>query len=186
MIPAIVKMIRYFNPSDVLLNNMPISCFCIIKFVTIVPENMKDEYGIKTSGHIRGIPSEIKNQWEIPSFFKSVKFNRYFKNDFIKVAGLVAEQIYTGKNNKTGAGRDFEDWINITFLGIPNKLSSKYQKFLLDYTKEVLELEISWLHITFIAEALIEKKTLNYSQVIDVFLQSSKMWKGSKPESVGV
>ena len=32
------------------------------KYVTIVPENMKDGYGIETSVHIRGIPSEIKNQ----------------------------------------------------------------------------------------------------------------------------
>jgi hypothetical protein len=107
--------------------------------MSIVPENMKDGYGIETSGHVRGIPSEIKNEWEIPSFFKPVKFNRYFKNDFIKVAGLVTEQIYTGKNNKTGAGGDFEEWINVTLLGLPNKLSSKYQKFLLYYTKEVLE-----------------------------------------------
>jgi ATP-dependent Zn protease len=156
------------------------------KYVTIVPENMKDGYGIETSVHISRIPSEIKNQWEIPSFFKPVKFNRFFRNDFINVAGLVAEQIYTGKKNKTGAGGDFEEWINVTHLGLPNKLSSKYQFFLLDYTKEVLELEINWLHITSIAEALIERKTLNYSQVIDVFLQSSKMWKESKQESVGV
>ena len=156
------------------------------KVVTVVPENMKDGYGIETSGHIRGIPSEIKNQWEIPSFSKPVKFNRYFKNDFIKVAGLVAEQIYTDKNNKTSAGEDFEEWINVTLLGLPNKLSSKYQKFLLDYTKEVLELEINWLHITAIAKALVKRKTLSYSQVVDVFIQSSKMWKESKPESVGV
>ena len=145
------------------------------KFGTIVPENMKDEYGIKTSGQVRGIPSEIKNQWEIPSFFKPVNFNRYFKNDFIKVAGLVSEQIYTGKSNKTGAGDDFDEWINVTLLGLPDKLNSKYQHFLLDYTKEVLELQINWQHITAIAEALIEKKTLSYAQVIDVFMQSSKM-----------
>jgi len=156
------------------------------KYVTIVPENMKDGYGIETSVHIRGIPSEIKNQWEIPSFFKPVKFNRFFRNDFINVAGLVAEQIYTGKKNKTGAGGDFEAWINVTLLGLPNKLNSKYQNFLLDYTREVLELEINWLHITSIAEALVERKTLNYSQVIDVFLQSSRMWKETKPESVRV
>jgi hypothetical protein len=154
--------------------------------MSIVPENMKDGYGIETSGHVRGIPSEIKNEWEIPSFFKPVKFNRYFKNDFIKVAGLVTEQIYTGKNNKTGAGGDFEEWINVTLLGLPNKLSSKYQKFLLYYTKEVLELKINWLHITAIAEALGERETLSYAQVIDVFMQSSKMWRESKPESVRV
>ena len=104
----------------------------------------------------------------------------------INVAGLVAEQIYTGKKNKTGAVGDFEEWINVTLLGLPNKLDSKYQNFLLDYTKEVLELEINWLHITSIAEALVERKTLNYSQVIDVFLQSSRMWKETKPESVRV
>jgi hypothetical protein len=134
-------------------------------------------------GHIRGVPSEIKNQWEIPSFFKPVKFNRYFKNDFIKVAGLVAEQIYTGKNNKTVPGRDFEDWVNVTLLGLPDKLSSKYQRFLLDYTREVLELKINWLHITAIAEALKEKKTLSYAQVIDVFIQSSRMWKENNPSA---
>jgi hypothetical protein len=142
---------------------------------------MKDGYGIESSGHIKGIPSEIKNQWEIPSFFKPVKFNRYFKNDFIKIAGLVAEQIYTGGNNKTGAGTDFDEWINATLVGLPEKLNSKYQHFLLDYTKEVMELEINWLHITAIADALIEKKTLSYAQVIDVFIQSSRMWKENNP-----
>jgi hypothetical protein len=147
------------------------------KSVTIVPENLKDGYGIETLGHIRGIPSEIRNQWEIPSFFKPVKFNRYFKNDFIKVAGLVAEQIYTDKNNKAIGGRDFEDWISVTLLGLPDKLSSKYQRFLLDYTREVLELKINWLHITAIAEALKENMTLSYAQVIDIFIQSSRMWK---------
>jgi hypothetical protein len=156
------------------------------KYVTIVSENRNYGYGIEPSKYVRGIPSEINNQWEIPSFFKPVKFNRFFRNDFINVAGLVAEQIYTGKKNKTGAGEDFEEWINVTLLGLPNKLNSKYQNFLLDYTKEVLELEINWLHITSIAEALVERKTLNYSQVIDVFLQSSRMWKETKPESVRV
>jgi len=153
------------------------------KYVTVVSENMKNGYGIKTSWHAKGIPAEIKNQWEIPSIFKPVNFNRYFKNDFIKVAGFVAEQIYTGKNNKTGAGGDLEEWINVTLLGLPNKLSSKYQFFLLDYTKEVFELKINWLHITAIAEALIERKTLSYSQVIDVFLQSSRRYIESKAES---
>jgi hypothetical protein len=156
------------------------------KYVTIVPENMKDDYGIKTSGQVRGIPSEINNQWEIPSFFNPIEFIKYFKNDFIKVAGLVAEQIYTGKSNKTGAVDNFDEWINVTHFGLPDKLNSKYQHFLLDYTTEVLELLINWQHITAIAEDLIEKKTLNYAQVIDVFMQSSKMWKESKPESVRV
>lgn len=153
------------------------------KSVTIVPENIKAGYGIETSGNIRGIPSDIKNQWEIPSFFKPVNFNRYFKNDFIKVAGLVSEQIYTGNSNKTGACDDFDEWINVTLLGLPDKLNSKYQHFLLDYTKEVLELEINWLHISAIAEALLEKKTLSYAQVIDVFIQSSRMWKENNPSA---
>ena len=65
--------------------------------------------------------------YDIPPFhffqnlYKKTFFNRYFKNDFIKVAGFVAEQIYTGKNNKTGAGGDLEEWINVTLLGLPNK-----------------------------------------------------------------
>jgi hypothetical protein len=147
------------------------------KYVTIIPENIKDVDGIKTSWHARGIPSEIKNQWKIPSFFKPINFNKYFKNDFIKVAGLVAEQIYSGNNSKTVAGRDFEDWINVTLLGLPDKLCSKYQKFILDYTREVLELQINWQHITAIAEALKEKKTLSYAQVIDVFIQISRIRK---------
>src|ERR1035437_2275020 len=147
------------------------------KYVTIVSENRNYGYGIEPSKYVRGIPSEINNQWEIPSFFNPI--------DFIKVAGLVAEQIYTGTKT-IGAVEDFEKWINVSLLGLPDKLSLKYQFFLLDYTKEVLELKINWLHITAIAEALVERKTLNYTQVIDVFLQSSKMWKESKQESVGV
>jgi hypothetical protein len=46
-----------------------------------------------------------------------------------------------------------------------------------------LELEINWLHISAIAEALLEKKTLSYAQVIDVFIQSSKMWKENNPSA---
>ena len=155
------------------------------KYVTIVSENRNYGYGIEPSKYVRGIPSEINNQWEIPSFFNPIEFIKYFKNDFIKVAGLVAEQIYTGTKT-IGAVEDFEKWINVSLLGLPDKLSLKYQFFLLDYTKEVLELKINWLHITAIAEALVERKSLNYTQVIDVFMQSSKMWKETKLESVRV
>ncbi len=146
------------------------------KYVTLVPENRNKGYGIEPSKYVRGIPSEIYNQWEIPSFFNPIEFIKYFKNDFIKVAGLVAEQIYTGANT-IGASEDFKKWINVSLLGLPDTISLKYQFFLLEYTRGVLELKINWLHITAIAEALIERKTLNYTQVIDVFMQSSKMWK---------
>jgi hypothetical protein len=152
------------------------------KYVTIDPEKINGITWIKIPLHLRVIKSEIENQQGIPSFFIANNFNRYLKNDFIKIAGLVTEQIYAGINNKTGDGVDFEVAINMTPHGFSNKLSIKYKDFLLDYTKELLELEINWLRITAIAEALIERKTLSYVQVIEVFIQSSKIYESNKQQ----
>src|SRR5664280_2141978 len=94
------------------------------KYVTIVPVNRNYGYGIEPSKYVRGIPSEINNQWEIPSFFNPIEFIKYFKNDFIKVAGLVTERIYTGTNT-IGAGEDYEKWINVSPLGLPDDYSGQ-------------------------------------------------------------
>jgi len=42
------------------------------------------------------------------------------------------------------------------------------QKFLIEYTREVLEMKVNWIRITAIAEGLLERGTLSYDQVWDV------------------
>jgi hypothetical protein len=151
------------------------------KYVTIDPEKINGVTWIKIPLHIRVIKSEIEKKQDIPSFFIANNFNRYLKNDFVKIAGLVTEQIYAGINNKTG-DVDFEVAINTTPHGFSNQLCIKYKDFLLDYTKELLELKINWLRITAIAEALIERKTLNYFQVFELFNESSKIYESNKSQ----
>lgn len=48
-----------------------------------------------------------------------------------------------------------------------------YQKILLEYTMEVLTMKLNWIHITGVAEALLERKTLNYNQIMEVIYEST-------------
>ena len=139
------------------------------KYVTIVPEENKDDpFPVKTLGHVKEYPLKNKYQWEINYFFDPSVIDKYLKDDFTKVAGIIAEKIHTGKFNNLGARGDFRNWVDTTLHDLPEKLSLSYQKFLLEYTKVILEMNINWIRITAVAEALLERKTLSYNQVWEV------------------
>lgn len=126
---------------------------------------------IKPEGNALGYVSHKRGNsynFEFSSMLYPEKFNNHFTEDFINIAGFVAERIYSGRNNKIGADKDFRDWVDKTLLDLPKKLSQKYQRFLLEYATEVFELRINWIRITAIAEALLERKTLTYVQVWEV------------------
>jgi hypothetical protein len=44
------------------------------------------------------------------------EFNIYFKDDFTKLAGLVAEGIYHRKFNYKATKNDFRQWVSISHL----------------------------------------------------------------------
>jgi len=138
------------------------------KYVSIVPEKSKNAYESGTLGHVKSFPLRNKYQWEINTFLDPAIFDKYFKDDFVKVAGLVAEKIHTGRFNNLGAGGDFRKLFYTTLMDMPDKLSLGYQKFLIEYTREVLEMKVNWIRITAIAEGLLERGTLSYDQVWDV------------------
>ncbi len=91
-----------------------------------------------------------------------------FAEDFINIAGFVAEKIHTGRKNLIGARSDFRNWFDTTLIDLPEQLSLKYQRFIFEYTMEVLQLTMNWDRITAIAEALIVSETLTYNEVWNV------------------
>jgi len=103
------------------------------KYVTIKEAKEKDEYGGRTLGHVLPDESLSKEEWDQLSMLDPKDFNIFFRDDFIKLSGFVAETIYRRRSNLKSSKEDFRQWVGTTLIGIPERLSSKYQSFLLDY-----------------------------------------------------
>ena len=99
-------------------------------------------------------------------------FNIFFRDDFIKLSGFVAETIYRRRSNLKSSKEDFRQWVGITLIGLPERLSSKYQSFILEYIFQVLISERNWSNITAISLALVEEDTLSYKRVFEVIEQN--------------
>ena len=54
-----------------------------------------------------------------------VEFNNYVRLDFTNLAGMVAEKIYQGRYDFTGAKDDLELWGNNILDDLPEPLNSK-------------------------------------------------------------
>ena len=143
------------------------------KHVTIKEDEEKDEHGGKTLGHV--LPDEplSKEEWENHSILNPKEFNMFFKDDFIKLSGFVAEMMYRRRSNYKSSKEDFRQWVGTTLIKLPEKLSSKYQGFLLEYIFQVLVMERNWSNITAVALALIDNETLSYEKVCDVIEQNT-------------
>jgi len=137
-------------------------------YVTTKEDEEKDELGGRTLGHV--LPDEplSKEEWEKLSILDPNEFNIFFKEDFIRLSGFVAEMIYRRKANFKASKEDFRQWIGTSLNNLPEKLSSKYQSFLLDYLVQVLISERNWSNITVVALALVEEDTLTYERVCEV------------------
>jgi len=94
----------------------------------------------------------------------------FFENSFISIAGYVTGKLYTG--NSIGSRSFFQGLVNAPIPDLSNKLNIPYQKFVIQYTNEVLQKH--WTEITAIAEELFKRRTLTYIQVQKVIKERHK------------
>lgn len=78
-------------------------------------------------------------EWDKHSIMNPAEFNTFFKDDFIKLAGLVAEGIYRRKFNYKASKNDFRQWVGASLNKLPDRLESRYIDFMLEYTFQVLQ-----------------------------------------------
>jgi hypothetical protein len=111
-------------------------------------------------------------EWEKHSIMDPVEFNIFFKDDFTKLARLVAEAIYRCRFNYKAAKNDFRQWVGTSLNQLPEKLNSRYIDFMLEYTFQVLQNKTNWSNITAVALALVDEETLSYQRVLEVIEQN--------------
>ena len=142
-----------------LLTNRP------FEYVTIRPDS-------DTLGYIQPTYNDWSINLKSNSFYVPSTFNTFFEYSFICIAGYVAEKIYGFSYNSVGAHLDFQNLVNVTLSDLTDKLNTNYQKFMIQYTKEVLQKH--WEEISVVAEALYDRKTLTYNQVQEVIKERLK------------
>ena len=141
------------------------------KYVTIEEDKEKDEHGLRSLGYVMYDKPKSSEEWNQYSILNPKEFDRFFKNDFISIAGFVAELLYRRRSNYKSSKADFRQWAHISLNKLPERLSSKYQSFILEYAFQVLHKDENWSNITALALALIDKETLTYDRVCEVIEQ---------------
>ena len=134
-------------------------------YVTIRPDS-------DTLGYIQPPYKDWSINLKSNSFYVPNEFNTFFEYSFICLAGYVTEKIYGFSYNSVGAHLDFQNLVNVTLSDLTDKLNTNFQKFIIQYTKEVLQK--NWTEVAGIAEALYERKTLTYNQVQKVIKERLK------------
>ena len=142
-----------------LLTNRPFD------YVTIRPDS-------DTLGYIQPSTNDWFTDLKSKSFYKPSCLMIFFENSFISISGFITEKIFGFTNNSVAAQLDLQSLVNVTLADLPGKLITNYQRFILQYTKEVLQKH--WTEISMVAEALYEKKTLTYNQVQKVIREKLK------------
>lgn len=141
------------------------------KYVTILEEKVLDELGQRSLGHIAYEKPKTKDEWDQFSFLDPNEFSIFFKDDFTKLAGFVAEGIYRGKFNYKAAKGDFREWLGTSLGKLPESLNSAYISFMMEYTGQIIHSKTNWSNITAVALALVEEDTLSYERVCEVVAQ---------------
>jgi hypothetical protein len=77
------------------------------KYVSIKEDEEKDEHGQRALGQLVINNPVASEEWDQYSILNPGEFNIYLKDDFTKLAGLVAERIYHGRVNFKAAKGDF-------------------------------------------------------------------------------
>lgn len=95
-------------------------------------------------------------------------FSKSFKHDFITCAGFMAEKSFIDSPDIEGSIDDLNR-VNFSVSGLPENLQKSYHSFLAEYTITILQEESNHARLKRIAEALIERETLSYSEVINLF-----------------
>lgn len=142
------------------------------KFVSIKEDKEKDEFGYRSLGQVANENPMTPEEWEKHSIMDPVEFNIFFKDDFTKLARLVAEAIYLCRFNYKAAKNDFRQWVGTSLNQLPEKLNSRYIDFMLEYTFQVLQNKTNWSNITAVALALVDEETLRYQRVLEVIEQN--------------
>jgi hypothetical protein len=93
-------------------------------FVSIKEDKEKDEFGYRSLGHIMYENPKSQPEWEQYSILNPDEFIIFFKDDFTKLAGLVAEGIYRGRLNYKAAKGDLRQWVGTSLNSLPEKLQS--------------------------------------------------------------
>jgi hypothetical protein len=90
--------------------------------VSIKFDEKEDEHGQRSLGYIMFENPKSQDEWNQLSILNPNEFNTFFKDDFTKLAGLVAERIYHGRFNYKSSNEDFCQWVGTSLPGI--KISS--------------------------------------------------------------
>ena len=138
------------------------------RYVTIKEDSEKNEYGKRSLGHIMYENPRSKEEWDQISILNPNEFDVFFKDDFVGLAGLIAERLYKGKISWKGSKEDLRQFFGISLYKLPDCLGEKYLSFLLEYTFQVLNTKQNWSNIVAVALALIDKETLSYDQVREI------------------
>jgi hypothetical protein len=138
------------------------------KYVTIKEEKEKDELGYRSLGQVVNENPLTPEEWEKHSILDPIEFSTFFKDDFTKLAGLVAEMIYRHRFNYKAAKGDFRQWVGTSLNLIPEHLNSRYIDFMLEYTFQVLQTKTNWSNITAVALELVDEDKLSYKRVCEV------------------
>lgn len=107
-------------------------------------------------------------RYEYNSIMDPCRFSKYFLSDFRNIAGLVAEKIYSGRNNFSGAKGDITKIIDSTLAGLPETYNKKYMAFLSEYAYNVFTVVKNRIRLEAIADELLIKETLSYSDVMEI------------------
>ena len=86
------------------------------KYVTIKEDEIKDEFDGRTLGHVFPVEPVSKEEWEKQSILNPQEFNIFFKEDFVRLSGFVAEKIYQRKANYKSSQEDFRQWEGLHLL----------------------------------------------------------------------
>lgn len=140
------------------------------KYVEI--KQRKEKNGMTSLGRVvRRNKSEPKEEDDY-FMLNPVDLMKFFKEDFIGYAGIVSGKLHSGKINILSGVFDKDIWAYNNGPNIPKKLTSKYERFMLEYTSQVLQLKQNWFHITAVAIALVNKEKLSYEEVIEIIRQN--------------
>ena len=101
------------------------------KYVTIKEDSEKDEYGKRSLGHILYENPRSKEEWDQISILNPNKFDIFFKDDFVGLAGLIAERLEKGKISWKGSKEDLRQCFGISLYKLPDSLGEKYFRYLL-------------------------------------------------------
>jgi len=135
------------------------------KDVTIVREE-------DSLGHVAiRPPSGLQEMFEYPDsiMIGPKRLAKRLPKDLCSIAGPVAEKIHCGRNNYSGARYEKRNIIDWSLYDAPGKITQKYFSLIQEYMQELFSDQKHWRVIILIATALLEKKTLSFQEVEQIY-----------------